>query len=391
MLTNLLLKIATKGNTNYKNKKIRNNVGFLSGIVGIIVNVTLFVLKLIVGIVVSSVAVTADAFNNLSDAASSIITIIGFKMASKPADRDHPYGHGRIEYISALIISFMVMLVGFQFIKTSINRIMNPEPVAFEWIPFILLAVSIIFKLWLGIFNRSLGNKIDSSSLKATATDAIGDVFITSVVVISLFASRFTAFPIDGYIGVLVALFILYAGYSLTKETLSPLIGDAPDKELIKEVENSLLSYNHITGVHDLIIHNYGPGRTMASIHAEIPANIDIMTIHEVIDRAEREISKNLDLHLVIHMDPISVDTEEVAEVKNEVNKIIKYNPFIKSMHDFRVVGKGDKKNLIFDIVVDTINLDKVSSEDQLKDDISSAIHDINPQYNCIITVDKHY
>lgn len=391
MLTNSLLKIATKDNQNYKDKHVRGKIGFLSGVVGIIINTILFTIKLIVGILVSSVAVIADAFNNLSDAASSLITIIGFKMANKPPDKNHPFGHGRIEYISALIISFLVMLVGFQFVKTSIGRILNPEPVVFNLIPFILLVVSIVFKLWLAIFNRNLGNKINSTSLKATATDAFGDVFITLVVSLSLLASRFTSFPIDGYIGVIVALFILYAGYGITKETISPLIGEAPDKEFIKEIENSLLSYNYITGVHDLIIHNYGPGRTMASIHAEIPANIDIMSIHEVIDKAEREISDKLDIHLVIHMDPISVDTEEVTQVKNEIKQIIKYNPLIKSMHDFRVVGKGDKKNLIFDIVVDIISVNKISSPEKLKNDVIAAVKDINPSYNCIITIDEEY
>lgn len=391
MLTNFLLRLSTKGNDNYKNKKVRNKVGFLSGVVGIIVNSLLFILKFTVGFLVSSVAVIADAFNNLSDAASSFITIVGFKLASKPADKNHPYGHGRVEYISALIIAFLVILVGFQFTKSSIDRIMNPVPVEFQVIPFILLVISIGFKVWLGMFNKSLGNKINSTSLKATATDCFGDVLITTVVVISLFASKFTVFPIDGYIGVGVSLFILYAGYNLVKDTVSPLIGEAPDKELIEDIEKRLLSYDYITGVHDLIIHNYGPGRTMASIHAEIPSNIDIMSIHEVIDKAERDISDELSLHLVIHMDPICVDDEEITIVRKEINQIIKYNPLIKSMHDFRIVGKGDKKTILFDVVVDSINLNKISSEQQLIIDINSMVQDINQHYSCIVTIDKDY
>ncbi|MEG0332786.1 MAG: cation diffusion facilitator family transporter [Clostridium sp.] len=391
MLTNFLLRLSTKGNDNYKNKKVRNKVGFLSGVVGIIVNSLLFILKFTVGFLVSSVAVIADAFNNLSDAASSVITIVGFKLASKPADKNHPYGHGRVEYISALIIAFLVILVGFQFTKSSIDRIMNPVPVEFQVIPFILLVISIGFKVWLGMFNKSLGNKINSTSLKATATDCFGDVLITTVVVISLFASKFTVFPIDGYIGVGVSLFILYAGYNLVKDTVSPLIGEAPDKELIEDIEKRLLSYDYITGVHDLIIHNYGPGRTMASIHAEIPSNIDIMSIHEVIDKAERDISDELSLHLVIHMDPICVDDEEITIVRKEINQIIKYNPLIKSMHDFRIVGKGDKKTILFDVVVDSINLNKISSEQQLIIDINSMVQDINQHYSCIVTIDKDY
>ncbi|MEG2893862.1 MAG: cation diffusion facilitator family transporter [Clostridium sp.] len=391
MLTNFLLRLSTKGNDNYKNKNTRGRVGFLSGIVGIIVNLLLFILKFTVGLLVSSVAVIADAFNNLSDAASSVITIVGFKLANKPADKNHPYGHGRVEYISALIIAFLVILVGFQFIKSSFDRILNPVPVEFQLIPFILIVISIGFKVWLGIFNRILGNKIDSSSLRATSTDCFGDVLITSVVAISLFAAKFTAFPIDGYIGIGVSLFILYAGYTLVKDTVSPLIGEAPDKELIEDIEKRLLSYDHVTGVHDLIIHNYGPGRTMASIHAEIPSNIDIMTIHEVIDKAERDISDDLSIHLVIHMDPICVDNEEITDVRKEINQIIKYNPLIKSMHDFRIVGKGNKKTILFDVVVDVLSLNKISSEEELVININSMVQDINPHYSCIVTIDKDY
>lgn len=391
MLIDFLLKITLKNNYNYKDKKIRNRIGLLSGTLGIIINVILFIIKLIIGFLVSSVAVIADAFNNLSDAASSVITIIGFKMAGAPADKNHPYGHGRIEYISALIISFLIIMVGFQFIHTSIQRILQPENVVFDLVSLLILIISIFFKLWLWMLNNKLSKKIDSASLKATATDAIGDVFITSVVVISLFISKYVSFPIDGYIGVGVSLFILYSGFTLVKESISLLIGEAPSPQLKKDIENSLLSYDHISGVHDLIIHSYGPGKTMASIHAEIPANIDIMTIHEIIDKAEREISNDLSIHLVIHMDPICINSEEVELLRKEIKKIIKYNPIIKSMHDFRVVGKGDNRNLLFDIVVDKEALSKISSEETLLNDITTAIKDINPSYNCIITVDEDY
>lgn len=391
MLTTLLLKTVIKDTADLKDRQVRGKVGYLSGVVGIIINCLLFGIKLAIGLIVSSVAILADAFNNLSDAASSVITIIGFKLSNKPADKEHPYGHGRIEYVSALVIACLVMLVGFQFIKTSVTRILNPEPVIFEWIPFILLVISILFKLWLSLFNKNLGEKIGASSLKATATDAMGDVFTTSVVVISFLAAKYTAFPVDGYIGCIVALIILYSGFNLIRDTISPLIGEAPDKELVKELTDGVLAYDYITGVHDLIVHNYGPSRTMASIHAEIPADIPIMTIHEIIDKAERDLSEKLQLHLVIHMDPICIMTEEVAEVKNEVAKIIKYNPLIKSMHDFRVVGEGDKKNLIFDIVVDAYNLEKIISEEKLKTMIEEAVKEINLEYHCIITIDKEY
>ncbi len=391
MLTHYLLKTVTKNNTDFKDRSVRRQVGYLSGIIGIIINLILFFIKLSVGLFVSSVAILADAFNNLSDAASSVIIIIGFKLSSKPADKEHPYGHGRLEYISALIIAFLVMLVGFQFIKASIDRILNPTVVVFEWIPFILLFVSIFFKIWLSLFNRNLGTKINSSSLLATATDSLGDVFTTSVVVVSFLAAKFTTFPIDGYIGAIVAIVILYAGFNLIKDTVNPLIGEAPDSELVQELTEGVLAYDYITGVHDLIVHNYGPQRTMASIHAEIPADIPIMKIHEIIDKAERELSEKLQIHLVIHMDPICIMTEEVVKLKNEVAKIIKYNPLIKSMHDFRVIGEGDHKNLIFDIVVEAHHASKIISEENLKLMISDAIKEINPFYECIITIDKEY
>ncbi len=391
MLTDFLLKLTTKGNTDFSDNKIRGKVGYLAGIVGIVVNSILFIIKLVIGISISSIAVLADAFNNLSDAASSVITIIGFKLSNLPPDKEHPYGHGRIEYLSALIVAFMVMLVGFQFIKTSIDRIIHPKAVVFELISFIILLISIFFKIWLSIFNKKLGDKISSSTLKATSTDALGDVFTTSVVVVSLLASLFTDVAIDGYIGVLIALAILYAGFNLVKETISPLIGEAPSEELINSIKNGVLSYEYITGVHDLIVHNYGPGRTMASIHAEFPANIGVMDIHEVIDKAERELSEKLELHLVIHMDPISIDTKEIIKTRNEVEEIIKDNPIIKSIHDFRIVGEGNKKNLIFDIVIDANKLSKDITEKSIEHDILSAIKRNSPQYNCIITIDKEY
>ena len=228
-MTDFLLKLATKGNKDYTDKKIRGRIGYISGIVGLFVNLLLSVLKLVIGLMTSSIAVTADAFNNLSDAASSIMTIVGFKLSNAPPDKEHPYGHGRIEYLIALMIAFMVMIVGFQFIKSSINRIINPKTIKFEWISFILLVISISFKLWLSFFNKNLGNKISSSALKATAIDALGDVFTTSVVAFSLLVSFVSDYPIDGYIGVLVSILILYSGFSLVKETISPLIGEAPE------------------------------------------------------------------------------------------------------------------------------------------------------------------
>lgn len=391
MFSELLVRTFIKDKENIQKEDVRNKYGYLAGIVGIISNLALFAVKLFVGILTSSIAVTADAFNNLSDMASSVVTIIGFKLASIPPDKEHPFGHGRLEYISALVVAFMVMLVGIQFVKSSIERILNPVGVKFEFISLILLIISILVKVWLSRFNKYIGDKIDASALKAASLDALGDVFTSSCVVISFFISKFTTIPIDGYVGIAVSLAILYAGYSLVKDTISPLLGEAPDPELVKAINQGVLSYEHVNGVHDLIIHNYGVGKCIASIHAEIPADIDIMTIHDIIDTAEREISEKLKIHLVIHMDPICIENEEIATAREEVEKIIKYNPVIKSMHDFRIIGHGEHKNLIFDVVVDNDKLEKIMCEDELKENIKKCIKDVHPEYNCVITIDREY
>ncbi|WP_195986785.1 cation diffusion facilitator family transporter [Clostridium sp. D53t1_180928_C8] len=388
MFSNFLVKRFVKDSENVSDIKVRGAYANLAGVVGIITNLMLFIIKLAVGLFSNSVSILADAFNNLSDAASSIITIVGFKMANKPADAEHPFGHGRIEYITAMIVSFMVMLVGLQFVKTSFQKIINPTPVTFELLPFILLLISIGFKFWLSKFNKSIGNKINSSTLKATATDAMGDVFTSTTVVISFLISKFTTLPIDGYIGIIVALAIVYSGFSLIKETLSPLLGEPPDPILVSNITDMVMSYENITGIHDLIVHNYGPGRIMASIHAEIPSNIDIMEIHHIIDTAEREISKKLNIYLVIHMDPICVDTDEIIEARNMVQDVLSKYKEIKSFHDFRVVGDHDKKNLIFDIEVSPTCLANEDSSAKLLSNIKNDIKEKSPEYKCVITVD---
>lgn len=315
--------------------------------------------------------------------------MIGFKLASMPADEEHPFGHGRLEYLSALVVAFMVMFVGIKFVQTSFERIMNPVAVQFSLIPFILLLCSMAVKFWLGRFNKIVGEKIDSSALKAVAVDAMGDVFTSGCVVLSYLIAKFTTFPLDGYVGIVVSLIILYAGFSLIKETVSPLLGEAPDAEMVDAIVNGLLEYNIISGVHDLIIHNYGVGRCIASVHAEVPCNIDIMEIHEVIDDAEKDLSKKLNIHLVIHMDPIAVEDEDYIQTRTELARIIARNEKIESMHDLRIVGKGDKKNLVFDVVVDG-DLSH-SEEEELKNWVNDEIQKIHPNYNCVILVDKNY
>lgn len=400
MITNFIEKKFVSNKEGATSQEIRNSYGTMAGVVGIIINLILFIIKFLMGIITASIAISADAFNNLSDAASSIITIVGFKMASKPADKEHPFGHGRIEYISALIVAFMVMLVGFQFVKSSYERIVNPASITFELVPFVLLVVSIFFKIWLSKFNLKIGTKINSSALKASAADAMGDVFTSSTVALSFLLSKFIEFPIDGYIGMIVAFAIIYAGFSLIKETLNPLLGEAPDPALVSEISDKVLAYDHISGIHDLIVHNYGPGRMLASLHAEIPCDIDIITIHNVIDKAEREISRDLNLHLIIHMDPISVDTEEIIEAKVTVEALLRKYKTVRSLHDFRIVGEGEIKNLIFDIVVGPCEVkrsdckDEVCAcltDDELISEVSEGIKKEHPFYNCVITVDHEY
>ncbi|MEW9096386.1 MAG: cation diffusion facilitator family transporter [Clostridiaceae bacterium] len=391
MLSQILVKTFIKEPENVDKENVRNSYGFLGSTVGIIVNTILFIVKLFVGIITKSISVTADAFNNLSDATSSLITMIGFKLASKPADKEHPFGHGRIEYLSGLVVSFMVILVGFEFIKSSYSRIVNPVPVQFKTLSFILLLLSIGTKVWLSRFNSFIGKKINSTALQASSLDALGDVFTSSCVALSLVISKWTTFPIDGYIGVLVSLFIMYSGYSLIKDTLSPLLGEAPDKDLANKIINGVLSYRYISGIHDLVIHNYGPGKFMASIHAEVPQDISLVEIHEIIDRAEKELSEKLNIILVIHMDPINTDDKTVNYAREELEKIIKNYPEINSLHDFRIVGEGEKKNLIFDIVIDYKQPLTEEFQNNIIESINRDIKNIHPQYNAVITIDRDF
>jgi len=383
------VKTFIKDNKNTKDKGVRQAYGYLGGFVGIVVNLILSGIKVAVGLLANSIAITADAVNNLSDAASAIITLAGFKITNKPADKEHPFGHGRIEYISAMIVSFMVILVGFEFFKSSIDRIRNPKELKFDITVFFILLLSVGVKVWLSRFYKKLGSMIGSKAMEATAADSLSDVVTTSIVALSLLASRWITFPIDGYIGLLVALLIMYAGFSLTKETLDPLLGDAPDPELINEITEKALSYDGIIGIHDMIVHNYGPGRCVVSLHAEIPANMDIMKAHDIIDLAEQEISEELGIHIVIHMDPINTDDKVVQETQRQVLEILREFPEELTIHDFRIVGGEEHKNLIFDLVVPFEYDEKLAKE--IAKDVANAIKKKYRNYNAVITVDRAY
>lgn len=351
-MTDFLVKHFIKEYEHTEKVSVRTAYGVLASIVGIFCNILLFIVKFIVGLTVHSVSVMADAFNNLSDAGSSLISFVGVKIASKPADEEHPFGHGRMEYISALVVSFLVLEVGFTFLKDSIHKIKSPEILNFQMFSILILILSIGVKLWLGLFNRKLGRKIDSKVMIAMFTDSMGDVLTTSATILSLLFFHFTKINIDGFIGIGVALVVMWAGIGIAKDTLEPLLGEAVDPENYKRIKNFVESYDGIIGSHDLIVHNYGPNRSMASIHAEVPNNADITESHEIIDRIERDAIENLGIFLVVHMDPIEIEDEHVLNIQNATVSLIQEIDPACSIHDFRVVDGKHQINLIFDLVV---------------------------------------
>lgn len=388
-MTEFLIKHFIKDYKEVEKVSVRTAYGVLASIVGIFCNVFLFAVKFVVGFILHSVSVTADAFNNLSDAGSSIISFVGVKMAEKPADRDHPFGHGRIEYIAALVVSFLVLEVGFTFLKDSIGKIRTPEELNFQTVSVIILILSIAVKLWLGMFNRKLGEKIDSKVMMAVFTDSMGDVITTGATILSLIFFRFTGINIDGIVGVGVALVVMWAGVGIAKDTLEPLIGEAIDPEIYKEIKNFVESYDGIEGTHDLLVHNYGPGRSMASIHAEVPNDVDIEQSHEIIDRIEREAAKKLGIFLVIHMDPVEMKDQRVIRIRNNAVQILKELDPACSIHDFRVVHGEKQINLIFDMVI-PIEYDEKMRE-QLPRQLTERLKEADPRYECVITVEYDY
>ena len=388
-MTEFLVKHFVKDYKDVEKVSVRTAYGVLASIVGIFCNVFLFAVKFAVGLVLGSVSVTADAFNNLSDAGSSVIGFVGVKMAEKPADADHPFGHGRMEYIAALVVSFLVIEVGFTFLKDSVGRIRTPEAMSFSAVSVFILLLSIAVKLWLGLFNRKLGERIDSKVMKAVFTDAMGDVVTTGATILSLVFFGATGINIDGFVGAGVALVVMWAGVGIARDTLEPLIGEAIDPEEYEKIKSFVESYDGIEGTHDLIVHNYGPGRSMASIHAEVPNNVDIERSHEIIDRIERDAGKNLGIFLVIHMDPIETRDESVLRIRQKTEEILgKLDPAC-SLHDFRVVPGEGQTNLIFDMVIPIEYDEKMRKE--LPQRLAEQVKEVDPRYQCVITVDYDY
>ncbi|GAA6493515.1 MAG TPA: cation diffusion facilitator family transporter [Candidatus Bariatricus faecipullorum] len=388
-MTELLVRLFVKDYKDTEKVAVRTAYGVLASGAGIFCNVLLFLVKFIVGTVLHSVSVRADAFNNLSDAGSSVIGLAGVKMAEKPADEEHPFGHGRIEYIAALIVSFLVIEVGFTFFKDSIGKIREPEVLRFQTVSLVILILSIGVKLWMGAFNRKLGKRIDSQVMLATAADATGDVITTSATVFSLVFWRITGINIDGIVGLGVSLVVMWAGVGIARDTLKPLIGEAATKEDYRKIKEFVEKYDGIVGSHDLIVHNYGPGRSMASIHAEVPNDTSIEDSHEVIDKIERDAARELGIFLVIHMDPIETKDETVLRVKKQVEDAVAGLDKRSSIHDFRMVDGVNQINLVFDLVVPHEYSDEKQKE--LMQQIMEQLKTVDRRYQCVITAEKSY
>ena len=388
-MTEFLVNKFIKDSANIESTEVRTRYGMLASVVGIFCNVLLFSVKLAIGLILSSLAVTADAFNNLSDAASSIISFVGVKMAGKPADAEHPFGHGRIEYIAALIVSFLVIEVGFTFFKSSISKIMHPEEITFDPVPFIILILSILVKLWMAFFNNKLGKRIDSKVMLATAADSLGDVITTSATVISIVICHFTSINVDAIAGLIVSGIVIWSGVSIAKDTLEPLIGQRVPSELYQKITDMVESYEGIVGAHDLIVHNYGPNRSMATIHAEVPNDVSIEASHEIIDRIERDAKKELNILLVIHMDPVEMRDEEVLELRDKTSHIVHGLDPELHFHDFRVLKENEQKNLIFDLVVPDSYTEKDAN--RVMHQLIALLHEMEKNVDCIITLDRSF
>ncbi len=386
ILISLLTKLFIKDLEALPSAARRSKLGSLCGFFGMFLNLCLFAGKLFVGIASGAISAVADAFNNLSDAASSVITLLGFRLANQKPDSDHPFGHGRFEYISGLVVSLLILLVGFELGKTSVEKIISPEDVEFSVVSIIILVVSVLVKLYMAYYNRAVGKKIDSTAMLATATDSLSDAVATSAVLICMLISYFTKLQIDAYCGLAVSAFILFSGFRSAKETISPLLGQPPSEELVHEIEKIVRSYPIVCGIHDLVVHDYGPGRLMVSLHAEVPANGDLLEIHDVIDNAETELNEKLGCEAVIHMDPIQKGDVYVEETRAKIETLIHILDESITIHDFRMVIGATHTNVLFDAVIPySLKL----SENEAKKKISALVQTIDPMFCPVVHIDK--
>ena len=384
----LLSKIFIKNHEDYQDPKVREGYGKLSGIVGVVLNLLLFAGKFIAGLLTGAISITADAFNNLTDAGSSIVTFIGFKLSSKPTDRDHPFGHGRMEYISGFIVSIIIFLVGFELMKSSVEKLINPSAVEFSYVAMIILGVSVLVKLYMYLYNRNISKKINSVSVKATAKDSLNDCIATFVVAVCFVVYKLTDFNADGIAGILIALFILYSGFGSAKETIGLLLGVAPDEEYVEKIEKTALSLEGIIGIHDLMVHNYGPGRQIISLHAEVDAHVDVNEAHDNIDNAEKVLEEQFGCIAVIHMDPIDMNNPKRNEFLSLTHDIVKGIDQRFSIHDFRMTEGYTHINLIFDL---TIPHDCQIDKESIKHSITEGLKSVNPNLNAVFKIEYTY
>ena len=387
-MTKFLIKLFIKDNKNTKNQEVRGKYAMLSSITGIVVNILLSVFKLVIGIFANSISIISDALNNVSDAGSSIVTMIGFKLSQKKVDADHPWGHGRMEYITGFFVDILIILVGFELLKSSVDKIIHPELPSINNITIILLVVAILAKLWLFVFYRKIAKTIDSAAIKGTAYDSISDSISTLAVLISAFVAKFAGISIDGYVSLLVSIFILFTGYKAIKEIIDLLLGQKPDPEFVKQIEEFAMKYETIEGIHDIMVHDYGPGRKIVSFHAEVPANSNISKAHDIIDQMEQDIHEKFGCITTVHMDPIVVDDEEINQMRNFVEEVVKGINEEFSIHDFRMTDGGERVNLIFDLVITS---DKNTNVEEIISKIQEEIHKKNNKYYAVIKAEYSF
>ncbi|MBQ3259198.1 MAG: cation transporter [Clostridia bacterium] len=387
MLTNWLIRRFIRNNENTADPDVRCAYGRLAGVVGVVANVLLFVGKISVGLLGSSLAIVADAFNNLSDAGSSVVTLVGFKLASAPPDEEHPFGHGRLEYLSALTVAALIMVAGFELLTSAVDKILNPVQSAHSWVTVVLLFAAIDIKVWLAAFNRGIGKRISSQALLASATDSRNDVICTGVVLLSYLADLFFNVQIDGYVGAAVALFVLWSGFSIMRDTVSPLLGESPDPALVSRIREIVLSRDGVVGIHDLIVHNYGPGRCLVSLHAEVPAHKDILHSHELVDDIEQQLVRELHIVACIHMDPVDTLDERVGTLKVLSETVLTDIDKRLTLHDFRVVFGENRINVIFDVVVPFGYENRVA----LQDEVQRRLQLTDPRLHAVITTEHSY
>ena len=385
---NFLFKWFIKNYENTRDPKVRDDYGKLAGIVGIISNTILCTMKILIGLISGSISIVADGINNLADGASSIITLLGFKLASLPEDEEHPYGHARIEYIAGMAVSVMILIVGFELGKSSLEKIITPEPLEFSWTVVMVLLIAIAIKVWQAIFNISTGKKINSLALIATGTDSRNDVISTVVVLLGILIGHFFNVMVDGYFGLAVAVFILWSGVSLIKETISPLLGEAPDEELVSQIEAMAMAYDGAIGIHDLIVHNYGPGKVFASMHIEVDSSVDVMESHDLIDTIEKNLSESLNILLTVHMDPVDINNPYREPLTHILKDVLSGIPGTLGFHDLRIVPGTTHTNVIFDVV---LSHECELSQKEISDILKQKVSEFNSSFLCVIEYDMNY